>query len=203
MGEYGSGERTLAPGQVGRQDDCMALSVVNGESPSRESESIDWATVQFAQFVHDEKYHREISRLPVQDRLRHMTLHFAKYAGRLQDDPTSSDFKKIATDTMIIAISCANILNVDLTTKKPGVGMDAARGAFVKRLAISAGRMAAACERLDHLEDFPFRSTLTDEALSILATSLELFRTEGWDPTQEMEKRLAPIKSKSIFHGKL
>lgn len=181
----------------------MALSVVNGEISSRESEAIDWASVQFAQFEHDEKYHREISRLPVQDRLRHMTLHFAKYAGRLLDGPSGADFRKTATDTMIIAISCANILNGDLTKKKVASGIDLSHGAFVKRLAISAGRMAAACERLDHLEDFPFRTTLEDEALIILAASLDLFSAEGWNPTHEMAKRLAPIKSKAIFHGKL
>ena len=181
----------------------MALSVVNAENSSRVGAAIDWATVQFAQFEHDEKYHREISRLPVQDRLRHMALHFAKYAGRLQEGPTGPDFKRIATDTLIIAISCANILNIDLSKKVPRLGGGGSPAAFAKRLAISAGRMAAACERLDHLEDFPFRLALAEEVLIILAASLDLFADEGWQLVREMKERLAPIKSKSIFHGQL
>ena len=181
----------------------MALSVVNAESTPRVDAAIDWATVQFAQFEHDEKYHREISRLPVQDRLRHMALHFAKYAGRLQEGPTEADFKRVAADTLIIAISCANILNIDLSGKTLGFGDDASQFAFTKRLSIAAGRMAAACERLDHLEDFPFRASITDEVLAILQSCLELFDAKGWGLIQEMEERLAPIKAKSIFHGKL
>lgn len=182
----------------------MALSVVNARSQSRECAPIDWAAVQFAQFEHDEKYHREISRLPMQSRLRHMAMHFAKYAGRLQEDPTGPQFRRIATDTLIIAISCANILNIDLSARSLAVGgADASQAAFTKRLAIAAGRMAAACERLDHLEDFPFRAALVDEVLVILAASLNLFNAEGWSPVREMKERLAPIKAKSIFHGKL
>ena len=182
----------------------MALSVVNAETRSPECSSIDWATVQFAQFEHDEKYHREISRLTVQARLRHMAMHFAKYAGRLQDDPTDAQFHLIATDTLIIAISCANILNIDLQAKSLAVcGADASQAAFTKRLAIAAGRMAAACEKLDHLEEFPFRAAIVDETLAILAVTLDLFSAEGWNPIQEMEERLAPIRAKSIFHGKL
>ena len=182
----------------------MALSVVNAETLSPECASIDWATVQFAQFEHDEKYHREISRLPIQDRLRHMAMHFAKYAGRLHEDQAVPQFERIATDTLIIAISCANILNVDLAAKSLAVGCaDASQAAFTKRLAIAAGRMAAACERLDHLEDYPFRQAMVDETLAILAASLELFSAQGWKPVQVMEGRLAPIKAKSIFHGKL
>lgn len=181
----------------------MALSVVNVGLP-RENAPIDWATIQFAQFEHDEKYHREISRLPMQDRLRHMALHFAKYAGRLQEDAADSPFKRIATDTLIIALSTANTLNVDLSAKEfGGDRSNAPREAFAKRLAIAAGRMAGACERLDHLEDFPFRAAITTEVLAILSACIDLFDAEGWELATEREARLKPIKAKSIFHDKL
>lgn len=180
----------------------MALTVVNAESPRRAP--LDWAAVQLAQFGHDEKYHREISRLPLQERLIHMALHFAKYAGRLQEDGSEPAFKRVATDALIIAISSANTLNIDLTSKLlGGERSNAPREVFTKRLAIAAGRMAGACERLDHLEDFPFRPAIAAEVLSILSACLDLFDAEGWSPTKEMEERLAPIKAKSIFHGKL
>ena len=154
----------------------MALSVVNAGLP-RESAPIEWATVQFAQFEHDEKYHREISRLPMQDRLRHMALHFAKYSGRLQDSPDDELFDRVATDTLVIAISCANILNIDLSERRLGDESESAsRAEFARRLTVAAGRMAGACERLDHVEDFPFRSALADEVLNILSACLALFR---------------------------
>jgi hypothetical protein len=181
----------------------MALSVVNTESTPKRT-PVDWATVQFAQFEHDEKYHREIARLPVQDRLRHMALHFAKYAGRLQDDPTDPQFKKVAIDVLIIAISSANILNIDLSaTPLEQAHRDATKAMFAKRVAVAAGRMAGASERLDHLEDFPFRTAMADEVIAILSASLDLFEAEGWNAIGEMKERLAPIKAKSIFHGKL
>lgn len=181
----------------------MALSVVNADSP-REREPIDWAVVQLAQFEHDENYHREISRLTVQDRLRHMALHFAKYAGRLQEEPADLEFKRIATDSLIIAISSANILNIDLAAKAlGGEHSNTPREAFAKRLAVAAGRMAGACERLDHLEDFPFRAAIANEVLSILSACIDQFDAEGWKLVKEREERLAPIKAKSIFHGKL
>lgn len=182
----------------------MALSVVDTKEQAGTSPDIDWAAVQLAQFKHDEMYHREICRLSTQDRLRHMTLHFAKYAGSLQDEPDSKQFRRIAVDTLIIAVSCANILNVDLASALHGAHPPAtAHAIFSRRLSIAAGKMAAACEKLDHLEDFPFRSTLRDETLAILRACIALFASEGWEPVREMTDRLLPIKGKSIFHGKL
>lgn len=181
----------------------MALAVMDAQNAAPIDIHIDWAAVQLAQFEHDEKYHREICRLSTQDRLRHMSLHFAKYAGRLLDDPSDADFRQIAVDTMVIAVSCANILNVDLLGKFVPFAGKLAQPEYTRRLAIAAGKMAAACEKLDHLEDFPFRPTLTTQALGILTDSVALFQTEGWEPVQEMSQRLAKIKAKSIFHGKI
>lgn len=181
----------------------MALSVMDVRNSAQADFNIDWAAVQLVQFEHDEKYHREICRLSTQDRLRHMSLHFAKYAGRLLDDPCEADFRQITVDTMVIAVSCANILNVDLPRKFVPAAGKPSRSEYTRQLAIAAGKMAAACEKLDHLEDFPFRQTLTAQALGILADSIALFHTEGWEPVQEMSERLAKIKAKSIFHGKI
>lgn len=180
----------------------MALAVVNAEM-SRENTPIDWAAVQLDQFEHDEKYHREISRLTVQDRLRHMALHFAKYAGRLQEDVSDAQFKRTATDSLIIAISSANTLNMDLSAKVVGGECsNRSKEAFAKGLAVAAGRMAGACERLDHLEDFPFRPAITAEVLTILSACVDLFDAEGWSLVADREARLMPVKAKSIFHGK-
>ena len=182
----------------------MARSIIAAGQSANQLAEIDWAVVQLAQFKHDENYHREISRLPMQDRLRHMVLHFAKYVGRMQEAHDQAVFRQIAVDVLIIALSCANILNIDLckTSLVPGQ-QPMTRAEFVRLVAISAGRMAAACEKLDHLEDFPFRPALAEEALAILQASLALCAAEGWDPIVEMQQRLLPIKRKSIFHGSL
>lgn len=182
----------------------MALSVIESQTDCESHGSIDWAEVQLEQFQHDEKYHREISRLSTQDRLRHMALHFAKYSGQLHDDPSGQQFRKIALDTLIIGISTANTLNVDLGKMlkiEPQASL--LDEEFMKRLAVSAGKMAAACEKLDHLEEFPFRQTLTAQCLSIISACLSLFVARGWEPTRAMHERLASIKSKSIFYGKI
>lgn len=182
----------------------MALSVINPENAAEAAACIDWAKVQFTQFEHDEKYHREICRLSTQDRLRHMALHFAKYAGRLHEGPEDKLYKQIAVDSMIIAVSCANIMNIDLSSMlRIPLTPDSTRLAFARHLSIAAGKMAAACEKLDHLEDYPFRRTLMTETLTILTECIAVFISEGWEPVREMAGRLAQIKAKSIFHGKL
>lgn len=180
----------------------MALSLVNSEASSDRLASLDWPAIQFAQFEHDEKYHPEISRLPVQDRLRHMTLHFAKYAGRLSDEPTDAEFERLAIDTLIIGVSCANTLNIDLSKAGDAISPNHS-DEFARRLTVCAGRMASACERLDHLEDFPFRPTLAEQVLQVISASLGVFCSNGWSPVEKMRERLAPVKAKKLFHGKL
>jgi hypothetical protein len=182
----------------------MALSVINTEAPNRMGAVLDWASIQWAQFEHDEKYHREISRLSVQDRLRHMALHFAKYAGRLNDRPTDEVVKKTAVDTLIIAISCANILNMDLSKKSLiAIGKEVNNSEFSRLLIVAAGKMAGACERIDHLEDFPFRKVIAEQVEVILSTALAFLIDNGWNVVSEMNDRLSGVKEKSIFHGKL
>lgn len=182
----------------------MALAIVDVETPDGHIAEVDWPSVQFAQFEHDEKYHREISRLSVQDRLRHMALHFAKYAGRLYDQPSDEVVKQTAIDTLIIGISCANILNDDLGRALASDTLKQSNaGEFPRQLTIAAGEMAGACERIDHLEDFPFRRAIREQVNAIVALTLTFFAENEWDPIAEMSARLAGVKAKSIFHGKL
>ena len=181
----------------------MALSIIDTGKQADAWTEIDWIGVQRAQFAHDEKHHREISRLSTQDRLRHMTLHFAKYAGRILDDPSEAIFKQTAVDTLIIAVSSANSLNLDISKTDAGdLPARLTKQGFSGRLVVSAGKMAAACEKLDHLEDFPYRRTLSDEVMAILKACIALFAAEGWDPSDAVKLRLTPIKAKSIFFGK-
>jgi hypothetical protein len=158
--------------------------------------------LQWEQFEHDEKYHREIARLTVQDRLKHMALHFAKYAGEIYAGPSEDKFYRLVTDTLIIGISAANTLNVRLADV---VGQADAGNAFDfdRQLVIATGRMATACEKLDHLEDFPFRAHIAGEVLKIIDAALAVFMQKGWDVPKAIGDRLGPVKAKSIFYGKL
>lgn len=158
--------------------------------------------LQWEQFEHDEKYHREIARLTVQDRLKHMALHFAKYAGEIFAGPSEDKFRRLVTDTLIIGISAANTLNIRLADN---VGQTDAGNAsdFDRQLVVAAGRMATACEKLDHLEDFPFRSHIAGEVLKIIDSAIAVFVDREWDVVISIKERLAPVKAKSIFYGKL
>lgn len=181
----------------------MNLSLVQGDTHSPSSVAIDWPAVQLAQFRHDETYHREISRLTIHDRLKHMVLHFAKYAGRLLAAHDDQNFQQTTVDTFVIAVSCANILNLPVEKRLPSRELSPeGRDQFARELAITAGKMAAACEKMDHLEDFPFRQILVEETLGLLSVLTALFQSEGRDPVAEMHARLANIKEKSIFHGR-
>jgi len=160
--------------------------------------------LQLEQFKHDEMYHREIARLTTQDRLKHMALHFAKYAGNLAEAGDNQDaLKKAVTDTFVIAVSTANILNVRLPEALSEGAIESAVEPFATVLMIHAGRMAAACEKLDHLEDFAFRPVIRERAIALLrAAAAEAVRND-WNIVELVRTRLAGVKRKMIFHGRL
>lgn len=159
----------------------------------------DLARLQWAQFEHDEKFHREIARLTVQDRLKHMALHFAKYSGGLAEEPDGEELCRLVTDVFVIALSSANILNLKLADRHNelyrGNGGD-----FATKVAISSGRMAAACEKMDHLEAFPFREKITEAVLDLLGAAIEFADRQCWDMPSLVAARLQPVKEKSIFY---
>ena len=78
--------------------------------------ALDAATLnelQWEQHQHDEQYHREIARLTVHERWKHMALHFAKYAGNLVGDVDNDErLQRAVIDTFVIALSTSNTLNI-------------------------------------------------------------------------------------------
>lgn len=180
----------------------MTLAVVAAEGASDIRLQLD--ELQLQQFKHDETYHREIARLSVQDRLRHMALHFAKYSGRFVEAEAAGDEalkQRIATDVFIIGVSTANILNIRLVRELEALGRPRAATEFASSLAIGAGKMAAACEKLDHLEDFPFRVVIRDAALRLVDAAIEFADGRGWNLRQLVQERLGTIKENFIHHG--
>lgn len=158
--------------------------------------------LQREQFHHDEQFHREIARLPIQARLKHMALHFAKYAGALFSDPSEDEFRRLVTDTLIIGISSANILNIRLADAL-NLEIRSKRTEFEESLVVAAGQMAAACEKFDHLEDFAFRPVISEQVLKIVAVALGEFEDRNWEVAESIAQRLLPVKMKSIFYEAL
>jgi len=159
--------------------------------------------LQWEQFQHDEMYHREIARLTVQDRLKHMALHFAKYAGSLAEAPHDEAVRRLVTDIVIIAVSSANVLNLRLSSHSNSLGATQTSSNLATAVTIAAGRMAAACEKMDHLEAFPFRERISEAVLDLLSQAISYADTRGWDVPAMVVARLQPVKEKSIFYGKL
>lgn len=157
--------------------------------------------LQQNQFLHDETYHREIARLTVQRRLTHMTLHFAKYAGYLGEISVMENEQKVLTDILIIGLSSANILNmrlsecIDFSPKNRAMTVAEYRNSLI----IATGKMAAACEKLDHLEDFPFRVVLCDNVRQIVQVTLNVFFERNIDVEVVIQERLSGIRSKALF----
>lgn len=181
----------------------MSLSLVSATPDGFEPLTADeFDQLQLQQFRHDETYHREIARLPVQSRLTHMTLHFAKYAGYMAEGCDEARLQQITTDIFVIALSSANILNCRL-----GDVGDLQSGAHVNTeadlarcIVIAAGRMSAACEKLDHLEDFPFRPVIRDGVIACAKAALAFCAFKNWNASGLVGARLNGIKAKSIFH---
>ena len=148
--------------------------------------------LQWAQLKHDEAYHKDIVILPLAHRIRHMALHNAKYTAYFftaldSNDPSPLD--RILTDAFVIALATANALNQDLGHElepessstssliELGTRLTAALPRdhrdplwLVRTFAMHNGRLAKACESLDHLEALPFRDIMK-------SANLELFKT--------------------------
>ncbi|WP_232493620.1 hypothetical protein [Novosphingobium kaempferiae] len=178
-----------------------ADSMVNWPSIGAE----EFENLQFDQFCHDENFHREISRLTVKERLTHMTLHFAKYSGYLANDPDDLRLRRTITDLFVIGLSTLNGLNVRAHPLVTEIGQieDTSRSALARRVAILAGEMASACERLDHLEEFPYRQTLQGAAATMVALALSAAEARQWSMPLLVKERLQRVKEKSIFYGRL
>ena len=184
----------------------MTLSLVSAKrTRSKPMDANRLDQLQQEQFFHDENYHREIARLTVQKRLTHMALHFAKYAGYLAEDCDSAKENRVIVDILIIGISCANILNLRLSQTlnfefvvDPSIESD-----FGRQLTIATGRMAAACEKLDHLEAFPYRSEIQESVVQIVQSALLLHAYRKSDVEALVRERLAGIRSKSLFNPKI
>jgi hypothetical protein len=180
--------------------------------------------MQWAQLRHDEAYHREILALSVADRLKHMALHFAKYTGHFAAGPVTErkvGVNAILVDSFIIVLASANSLNLDLGARLVTSGNDDVvdLSSLGRRLAVSlerptcsdelwllrsfaqhTGRLAKACESVDHLEAFPFREAMQEEILALCRVVLAEASGQNLDLCVQVRERLTRVESRSMFH---
>lgn len=175
------------------------VSASEGRFKSVNAEMLD--RLQQNQFSHDENNHREIARLTVQRRITHMTLHFAKYAGYLASNPEDQKIKQTLTDILIIGLSSANVLNLRLSDHIDTniVNKECVCPDIAKILTIEAGAMAAACEKLDHLENYKFRETLEKSVVNILHAIFAVFAVKNLNIEDAVTLRLKTAKAKQFL----
>jgi hypothetical protein len=179
--------------------------------------------LQVAQLKHDEFYHREIARLTVHARVNHMALHFCKYVGQLGRALQCDDkqtIRRTITDFFVIGLSCANILGLRLGTAiaeaqgaaclkelgqillKQSPSGSAGRGEWLLlAYAVDAGQVARACEKLDHLEAYPFREEINKSVAAICRTSLMAAEVLGFDMPRAIKERFEEVEPAYLFHN--
>jgi hypothetical protein len=180
--------------------------------------------LQREQLEHDQKFHREIAQLSLHARLNHMALHFCKYTGQLADICANGDTngmrQRTITDSFIISLCCANALNILLEDHTEGAYLEnfndlQGMGRYLaKRLysqaqfgdawaltsyAVQAGHMARACEKIDHLESFPFREVIVNSVVDLFRIALIYAALNEIDPEESVPARRQEVRRRSIF----
>jgi hypothetical protein len=176
--------------------------------------------MQWRQLNHDELYHREIARLSVGDKMKHMTLHLSKYLGNLVEAVEAHDaccIEHQIVDAVIIITAAANTVNLNVaqslgpivdqvgSLSELGLSLPSDRrrndpeGWLVKQLAIKIGRLAKACESLDHVEAYPFRERMQECLLDLYKLIISEAALRQLDIEARIEGRLDSIRSRHVF----
>ena len=173
--------------------------------------------VQKQQLEHDEHYHREIARLPMPHRLQHMALHISKYFARaVREDLEPELADRTWVDTFIISVSMCNILNrrlVDLWGIDDGAlkaddlrswintvfESGATRNERLLHFAKLCEDTSNASEKMDHIEEFPYRTVLSRSAGMLAGISAAEIQKSG-DLFDAVTSRLDGVKAKNIFY---
>jgi hypothetical protein len=174
--------------------------------------------LQLEQQKHDKDYHSDVFYLPSPQRIGHLVFHFSKYAGRLVDRAESSSQVdgRTLVDTFLVALSAANLLNLDLASlvaphdetesleqlgcllaaETPESSADPEW--FLRCLVREGGRMAKACEALDHLEAFDSRGAFEVSTLAIVRGCLVAAALAGLDLVVVTRERWQEIERRSL-----
>lgn len=115
------------------------------------------AEYQERQERHDFDYHADIVEPGKNFRLKHIALHFSKYAYPLMQGSGNPAYMKVFTDTFIMTMSASNVLEMAFTAEpeKP-IFEDFS---FFQEYLFFTSLFSKACESTDHHEDYPTDDT--------------------------------------------
>lgn len=225
-------ERTVAclaslfkssPGGTG---EGFANGTVNRDSRNeRMSLRRQISELQWRQHQHDVAYHHEIVILSVKNRVTHMTLHFAKYTAHLFSSIATGDddlFERILIDSFVISLATANALKQDLGKAvedhygRPNslnrLGKKVLKEMYdgdeepfwiARRLAKYTGQLAKACESMDHIEDYPFRTQMEEASFLLFRVILAESSRLEFDLIKGYFTRLHELEQTGLFHRQL
>lgn len=170
------------------------------------NQSLAWElrTLQVAQYRHDQTAHQDILALPLQRRLTHFTLHFAKYVGGLARAHRHGDRdlkRRVVTDSLVIALAMANAMDVDLqgcleSDLSSTTDESSSFEHILLRYAEVVGEMSKACEALDHLEDYPFRAVLERDVSLLVPLIIQLAALDEFDLGSAVRERWSTLERK-------
>ena len=177
--------------------------------------------LQARQREHDVRAHQDIYYLPYPGRMKHLTFHVSKYAGRLaKGNLPGAEFNRTLVDTFIITLSAADVLRIDfsevlnrwakvtehadltslgLALREQDCRVDDLQDWYFRKLADVAGRMAKACESLDHMEAVPYRDVLSEAVIDLCRATIATSATLSLDLVMAVGQRWEAIESQRIL----
>jgi len=169
--------------------------------------------LQESQHRHDVAAHQDILYSLVPKKLTHFTLHFAKYQGAMSlairlGNPDA--LNRALVDSLIITLAAANALNLKLSDQVEKLlseaKIDQSQGSksetsheLLMEYVEIVGRMAKACEVLDHLENYPSRQVLERSVVELTLLLDRFARHEKTDIVANIAERWLRVEQKAIF----
>lgn len=175
--------------------------------------------LQRVQRAHDELAHRDILSFSLHKRLKHMVLHFYKYAGKIETSRITGDtvaMRATLLDAFIICMASANSMNLSLgktllatpdAQDLDGLAQVLGRkfrapdlfSQAVSRFVVIGGKMAKALESEDHMEVGNPRAEMNALLPEMTETVLGLLGHLGKGLDADVRQRLISVEQKSIF----
>lgn len=175
--------------------------------------------LQKLQQTHDEAAHRDILSFDLYKRLKHMVLHFFKYAGKIEaarSGANPSDLRQVLVDTYIICMASANAMNLSLGAAiayeyefsdinalarelSKSIGGTDFFGEALRSLLLIGGSMAKAIESSDHMERGNPREVMESLIPQLAIAVLGILGCLDGNIETDIRSRLHSIEKKSIF----
>ena len=175
--------------------------------------------LQRVQRALDELAHRDILSFSLHKRLKHMVLHFYKYAGKIETSRIAGDsvaMRATLIDAFIICMASANSMNLSLektllassdVQDLDGLAQVLARkfsgrdlfSEAVSRFVVVGGKMAKALESEDHMEVGNPRAEMNALLPEMTEAVLGLLGRLGTGLDADVRQRLISVEQKSIF----